>query len=300
MQLSIIIINYNTFELTSSCIRSVLKNITDISYEVILIDNGSVECPPRKFKELFPSIVLIEEPQNLGFAGGNNAGLEVAGGEVILLLNSDVEVQDNTIEKMYKYLIARDKVGVVSSRLVYPSGEVQGCCQRFPSVHLELLELTRVQKLLGKRRGRIMLGFFFDHASEMEADWVWGTFFMVKKSVVAQLPGKKFPNDYFMYGEDMQWCYYIKKLGYKVMFNPAGTVVHHVSMSSSRDFNFDKHKLMRDNEFLFLKESYGDLRARLVFVLRAINYLTLARHDTKFKILALYYWQRAFTWRFCI
>ncbi len=295
MQLSIIVINYNTFELTRSCISSILRFTQGVTYEIILVDNASVECPPQIFKNLFPSISLVEEKTNLGFAGGNNAGLKLAKGEVILLLNSDTEVVDNTIARMYEYLVSRKDVGVVSSKLIYPSGKVQGCCQRFPSIRLELLELTRIQKLLGKKRASIMLGFFFDHETEAEADWIWGTFFMVKRSVVSRFPKGKFPDDFFMYGEDMQWCYQIKMLGYKVMYNPAGVIVHHVSMSSSSNLNFNKYKLMRDHEFIFLSVAYGNLRARLIFALRALNFLTLAAKDKKFGTLAQKYWQRALT-----
>jgi GT2 family glycosyltransferase len=293
MQLSIIVINFNTFELTCECIRSILKNTRNVTYEIILVDNASVECPPEAFKNLFPSITLLAQETNLGFAGGNNAGLKVAKGDVILLLNSDTEILDNAIGKAYSYLVARPDVGVVSSKLIYPSGEIQGCCQRFPSIRLEILELTRIQKLLGSRRPKAMLGFFFDHKTEMECDWVWGTFFMVKREVIEKLGGE-FPADYFMYGEDMEWCYLIRMCGYKVMYYPEAVVIHHVSMSSSNNVNFDKQKVMRDNEFSFLRKYYGAIHARVIFILRSLNYLTLGFKDKKFKQLAVHYFQRAF------
>lgn len=293
MDLSIIIINYNTFNLTCNCLASVFNSVKNIDFEVILVDNASSECPPSVFKEKFPEIILLPQQSNLGFAGGNNAGLTAATGNIVLLLNSDTEIVGDAINVSYDYLVKRQEVGVMSCKLVYPSGEVQGCCQRFPTIALEFYELSRIQKLFGKRRAKIMQGFFFDHLTEMEAGWVWGTFFMIRRDVIDKLKDRKFPDDYFMYGEDMQWCYIIHKMGYKIMYYPAGTVIHYVSMSSSSDINFDKQRLMMDHEFSFLKTSYGGVSARLIFVLRSLNYFTLFRYGNRFIKLGKQYFRRA-------
>jgi GT2 family glycosyltransferase len=293
MQLSIIIINFNTFDLTCKCIKSVFKSIKDISYEVIVVDNASEECSPYRIKELFPFIILLPQKVNLGFAKGNNVGLAVATGEVVLLLNSDTEILGRAIEESFEYLVARPDVGVVSCKLIYPTGDLQAPCQRFPSIGLEMLELTRIQKLLGRSRQRIMLGFFFDHEHEMKADWVWGTFFMVKREVIKRLPQCRFPDDFFMYGEDMEWCYIIQKLGYKIMYYPKGVIIHHVSMSSTAPYYFDKLRAMRNNEFEFLERNFGTGYARTVFTLRSLNYLSLIFRDRKFYSLAIHYFKRA-------
>ncbi len=293
MQLSIIVINYNTFDLTTACLRSIQANVRGVQYEVIVVDNGSFECSPEAFKKLFPSITLVVEKVNLGFAGGNNSGLAHAKGDVVLLLNSDTEIVGNAVETTYNYLISKPEVAVVSCKLVYPSGTIQGCCQRFPSVKLELLELLRLQKLMTtKARQKIMQGFFFDHLTEMEADWVWGTFFMVKREVIAKLKHGKLADDYFMYVEDMQWCYLIRQMGYKVMYYPKGFIIHYLSMSSTNDINFDKQKLMMNNEFSFLKSYYGVFSARIIFILRSINYYTLAFRNRKFFFLGNVYIRR--------
>ncbi len=169
MQLSIIVINYNTFDLTCKCIKSVYESIDNLEFELIVVDNASVECSPQRIKDLFPDIILLTLSKNLGFAGGNNAGYAISQGDIVLLLNSDTEVVGKAINIEYEYLALHNNVGVVSSKLIYPSGEIQGCCRRFPSITLELIELTRIQKLLGKRREEIMQGSFFDHLREMEA-----------------------------------------------------------------------------------------------------------------------------------
>ena len=100
MVVSIIIINYNTFELTSQCIASVEEQTKGIAYEIILVDNASKECSPQQFTAKFPTIHLIESSVNLGFAGGNNLGIAAAQGDVILLLNSDTKLINNAVLEM--------------------------------------------------------------------------------------------------------------------------------------------------------------------------------------------------------
>src|ERR1700679_2214851 len=95
MELSIIIINYNTFGLTCNCIQSIYDKLTDVEYEIVLVDNASVECDPNLFKEKFSGITLVINPVNTGFTGGNNTGIEYSKGEYLLLLNSDTELINN-------------------------------------------------------------------------------------------------------------------------------------------------------------------------------------------------------------
>jgi GT2 family glycosyltransferase len=168
------------------------------------------------------------------------------------------------------------KIGVVSAKLLYPDGKIQSCCQKFPSLILEFMELFRIQKILSpKQRSQALLGAFFDHQSEIYTDWVWGTFFMIKSEVINQLPEKKLPEDFFMYGEDMLWCYYIgKKLKYNIFYFPQAQVIHLLS-SSSQKANFNKQLAMLKNEQLFMKKFYGNLHTWLIIKLRAIKYLSI-------------------------
>ncbi|NJL13318.1 MAG: glycosyltransferase family 2 protein [Microscillaceae bacterium] len=228
MTLSIIIVNYNTFALTSACISSVLRFVQGLEYEILLVDNASTERPATDFLETFSHIQLIPSPENVGFAKGNNLGLAQARGEFLLLLNSDTELLDNALCPMLAQMQADPKIGALSCRLIFPDGRVQHVANRFPSLRLELLELFRGQKLMSaQKRGRVMQGFFFDHRTRLETDWIWGAFFLTRRAVIDQLPGKKLPDDYFMYFEDVQWGYQIRKLGYKVVYDPSATVVHH-------------------------------------------------------------------------
>lgn len=147
-----IIINYNTFSLTCKCIESILKYTQQVSYEIILVDNGSTECDADKFLELFPQITLIKSAENVGFAKGNNLGLQYAKGKYILLLNSDIELTENSIEICLKKKIQENtKIGVVSLLLIYPDGKIQHNANKFHNLTYEIIEIFRLHKILGKK-----------------------------------------------------------------------------------------------------------------------------------------------------
>lgn len=250
MDVSIVIVNYNTYNLTLNCIKSVFEKTSGIKYEVILVDNASKEVEEKSFEDQFPAIKVIRLAENKGFAGGNNAGLPYAKGKYILLLNSDTILIENSIAATFKYLEDNPKAGVVSARLIFPDGRYQSVAQRFPSIKYKLVELFRLQKLLSKEfSGKYLLGSFFDHNKSVIVDWVWGAYFMFRKDLLDQMHGNKLDDSYFMYAEDMQWCWDIRKLGYEIHYCADTTVVHLMGGSSA-----NKKDLMHNSgEEFFLK-----------------------------------------------
>ncbi len=185
MDVSVIIINYNTYELTCSCIQSIIREAGNgYTYEIILVDNASTETDAENFLKQFPSIKLIKSTVNAGFARGNNLGIRQAEGEYILLLNSDTVLKNDAIGICLSFLRADASVAVVSGRLEYPDGHVQHNCQRFPSIGAKLFELFRLQKIFSRSVGsRMLFGSFFDHNTVTYPDWVWGTFFMFPRKL---------------------------------------------------------------------------------------------------------------------
>lgn len=260
MDLSIIIINYNTFKLTCQCIESVYAFTAGISFEIIVVDNASVECDPSDFLSLYPQIKLISNQTNLGFSKANNIGIDQASGSYIVLLNSDTFLKDNTFLKLYNYLEDHPAVGVVSPRLVFPDGTHQSAAQRFPSIKYSLIEFFRLQKLLTPRgSGKLLLGSFFDHKETIEVDWVWGTCFMFRKGILQQLPGNKLDDSYFMYCEDIQWCMDIKNVGYEIHFFADTEVAHLMGGSSGK-----KNALMEESGDLFLCRNYSEFQIKWI------------------------------------
>ena len=180
---SVIIINYNTYALTSNCIRSVIKFTNSANYEIVLVDNASTECDPTKFLIEFPQIVLIKSPDNGGFAYGNNLGIENAKGDYLLLLNSDTLLLEDTISKTVNYVKEQQDIGVLGCRMVYPDKKIQYTARRFRSISWELLDLFRFIPLLMpySTRSVTMLGKYFQHDKNIECDWVNGAFFLLQE-----------------------------------------------------------------------------------------------------------------------
>ncbi len=260
MDVSVIIVNYNTFDLTAGCIRSVLSKTGGCSFEVIVVDNASTERDPQGLKDLFPEIHLVKNTVNLGFAKGNNVGIALATGDYVLLLNSDTELVNNAILICLESIRSREKVAAIGCRLTFPDGKVQHSCQRFPSVRYKLFELLRLQKLLpGRTGGKVLLGSFFDHDSAVRPDWIWGSFFMFRRALLELLPAGKLADDFFMYVEDMQWCMDFTRLGYRIAFEPRAKVIHHMGQSKG-----SKLSLMETNNRVFMTKYYPAWRAALI------------------------------------
>jgi GT2 family glycosyltransferase len=261
MQLSIIIINYNTFRLTCNCIRSIKEKLTGLIYEIVLVDNASVECNPDLFLEQFPDILLVKSAVNTGFTGGNNLGIEKSTGSYLLLLNSDTELINNAPGICYNYITQHPEVGMVTCQLLYPDGRVQHNCRRFRTISWELLEVFPLYLFLPKKkREALMLHHYFDHQSFADCDWVWGTFMLFPRSILNQLPRQKLPDDFFMYCEDTLWCWEFKKLGYKIHFLPEGRVMHIHKGSASKDKLLQIRLTGIKNHAKLMKKFYPDIR----------------------------------------
>ncbi len=261
MDVSIIIINYNTFQLTCNCIQSIYQKVNGLSFEIVLVDNASVECDASLFLQKFPDVKLIKSATNTGFTGGNNIGISHANGNFILLLNSDTELLSNAPKICIDYLKANTIAALATAQLQYPSGKLQYNCRRFRTITWELLEVFPFFKLLPKKKQEeLMLHHYFTHDRTMNCDWVWGTFMMFKKELLMELPQKKLSNDFFMYCEDVLWCLEIKQLGYDIVFLPEAKVMHIHKGSSSPDKLLAITKMTIKNHSQLMKKYYTDFR----------------------------------------
>jgi hypothetical protein len=267
LKVSVIIINYNTFQLTCGCISSVIAFTKGVNYEIILVDNASTECDPKDFTERFPQITCVRNPNNDGFAGGNNLGISHATGDIILLLNSDTYLTEDSIGIMANNITADTKIGVACCRMIYPDGGLQFAARRFRSISWELLDIFRFILLLlpYKKRAQLMLGKYFKNDFDTGCDWVSGAFFMFRRNVIDQLPGKKLDDRFFMYGEDHLWCWQIKQLGYTNWFFSNTTIVHINNGSTSIGKQLALRKTMLAHELVIMKERKGSGMYYLLF-----------------------------------
>ncbi len=231
---SVVIINYNTFKITCDCIASVIQHTRNCDYEIVLVDNASPNDNPDEFLKLFPGIKLIKSTENGGFAKGNNLGIAAARGDVILLLNSDTVLTEDSISLALAELKRHETIGPLGVRLVYPDGKLQHTARRFRSIRNELLDLARpLLKLLPyEKRSDLMLNQYFHGDRNTWCDWVSGAFFMFHRQMLDKMPGNKLDERYFMYGEDQLWCLQAQQLGYPGYYY-AGTTVIHIHAAST-------------------------------------------------------------------
>lgn len=273
VDVSVIIVNYNTFELTSKCISSVLAKTNGISFEVILVDNASAECDPRLFKEKFPSIKVIASKENGGFAKGNNLGIKQAVGRYILLLNSDTELLNNAIKLSWDFMQKDQGVGLMTCQLHNPGNKIQKNCRRFRTIGWELLEVFPIHRFWNKnKREEVMLHHYFDHDRTIECDWVSGAYMFFKSDIVDQLPGKKLAEDYFMYCEDVLWCWQIKKLGYSIWFTPEPKVlhIHHGTVNKEKQIRIRKTIIRNHLDFIrrYVYDGWKFQIFRIIFLIK--------------------------------
>ena len=192
VEVSVIVINYNTPDLTSDCINSLINHTKDIVYEVIVVDNGSDKKFDFSQFDHLDNFKYAYSPINLGFAGGNNLGISCAKGDYILLLNSDTILKENTVKILYDYFRSQPRCGSLSPKLVSPDGSVQPCANRAPKLSLELRQLFRINKFAKPEKlANLYLGARHDYSKPVECDWIYGTCFFTSKTLIDNVFGGK-------------------------------------------------------------------------------------------------------------
>ena len=257
LDLSIIIISWNTRYILCDCVASIYAQTRDIKFEVIVIDNASIDGSAEMVKRKFPQIVLVENSKNAGFAAANNQGINIARGRYVLLLNSDTVILNSALSKAVAFADAHPEAAVVGCRVLNPDRTLQPTCFMFPSLLNMLLSTSYLYKLFPKSRffGRERMTWW-DRDDVREVDVVTGCFMQVG------LMDERF----FIYGEETDWCYRFKQTGRKVMFAPVGKIIH-LGGQSTRQVRGDMLVQQRISILQFMKKHYNWLSHRMACLL---------------------------------
>lgn len=234
MDVSIIIVNYNTRELTLNCIQSVMESRVSYGYEIILVDNASNDGMIKAVAEKFPQVVCIANTDNVGFAKANNQGMRAARGRYILLLNSDTVVQPDTLEVMLRFMDEHPEVGASGCKIVLPDGSLDKACKRgFPTPSASFYYAFGFSKLFPHvpRFNQYQLGYL-DPDQEYPIDSLVGAFMLVRREAIDQVG--MLDEEFFMYGEDIDWCYRIKQGGWQNYYFPRTQIIHYKGASSRK------------------------------------------------------------------
>jgi len=257
VRLSVVIVNWNTADLLRACLSSLLPYIENPAAQIIVVDNASSDGSPQMVSTEFPKIHLITLPENIGFSGGNNVGLRSAKGEYLLLLNSDTEVSDDGLWRMCDHMAAHPRIGALGARLLNTDGTVQLSCRSFPSYQTALFHrkalLTRL--FPNNRFSQKYLMSNSTHSTTVEVDWVMGACLMTRRETLLQVG--LLDEGFFMYAEDVDWCYRMRKAGWTVEYFPEVEVLHHYEKSAGKvPFRMarERHKSM----WRFYKKHYSN------------------------------------------
>jgi len=250
LDVSIIIVNWNTRDILRDCLRSVYEQTQAITFKVIIVDNASRDGSAEMVKEEFPQAILIENSQNRGFAAANNQAIKTAGGRYVLLLNSDTVVLDNAIAKAVKFADEHPYTAVVGCRVLNRDYTLQRTCFIYPSLLNTFLAATYLYKIFPKSRffGREQMTWW-DYNDVREVEAVCGCFLLARKEAIDQVG--RIDEKYYVYGEETDWCYRFKKNGWKIMFTPGAQIIHYGGQTTKR---------LPDK---FLLQLYG---AKLIFI----------------------------------
>lgn len=257
LDLTITIVSWNTKELLRGCLQSLPKGTEKIKYEVHVVDNASSDGSAEMVKAEFPFVRLFANEDNLGFAKANNQSWREAKGRYWLLLNSDTEIQDKTLDSLIEFMDSHTKAGLATARLNYADGTPQHCAQPIPSILRILLEATRLHRILPKDfRGRFLLGTYFDYETYATIGWAWGTALIAKREAIEEAGALS--EDFFMYGEDLEWCLRLRAKGWQIWFVPQAKVLHYKEQSAAIQWdNNNRKKKMLDGFYKALEKHHG-------------------------------------------
>ncbi len=277
IKLSIIIVSFNTPHLLHNCLESIIQKTHHLVYEIIIIDNGSnydLEEEILNFKKIDKNlkINLIQNQVNLGFTKACNQGIKKAKGKYVLLLNSDTLVLADTLLKTVNFLEKNPLAGAVTCRIELPNGKIDPASHRgFPTPWNAFCYFSGLEKLFPKIK---IFGGYHQTWQDLdkihEIDACSGAFFLVRKSVIDKVG--LLDERFFMYAEDLDWAYRIKKAGFKIFYYPKTKIIHFKNQSGIKNLYNDRIKLLAKENFyktmkLFYQKHYLKKYPRIVYYL---------------------------------
>ena len=226
LDLSISIVNWNTKDLLRDCLKSIYENTHGIDYEIFVADNASTDGSSEMVEREFPQVKLIKNKENVGFAKANNQIIKESRANFVLLLNPDTVILDNAIGKMVRFMWSHSEVGAVGPKLLNPDGTIQFVCGRsFPTLSAVFFEKSLLSTLFPHNRitGKYYMGYW-NHDDTREVDLLSGACMMVRRQTINEVG--LMDEQFFMYGEDVDWCYRIKQAGWKIYLLADAQVTH--------------------------------------------------------------------------
>jgi len=273
IDLSVIIVSWNVKALLERCLSSLLRcHGQDVPQcEIIVVDNASTDGSPDMVRKCFPAVKLIASHLNLGFARGNNVGIAASSRRYMMLLNPDTEVIGNALSTMVAYMDSYLDVGALGPRLLFPDGHIQSSRRRFPTLATAFLESTTLQQWFPKNR---VLSRYYSadrgDDEEQDVDWVIGACLLIRRQAWEQVG--PLDETFFMYSEELDWCRRLKTAGWRVVYIPSATVVHHEGQSSIQVVPA-RHIYFQSSKVLYFRKHHGVLAGETLRLFLLASYV---------------------------
>lgn len=264
IDLSVCIVNWNSRNYLTACLESIEEKTTGINYEIIILDNASTDGSQIYLKKYCSKNILIFSHTNLGFSKGNNIASKYARGRYLLFLNPDTELVTNAFYGMVRFLDRNQEFGAIGCMVKNEDGSIQYTCARdYPTPFNQFSYLSMLYRLFPRNKmfSTVELNFW-DHKDSREINCLSGACMMIRRDLNNVLCG--FDESIFMYGEDVDLCYRIKRKGYKLYYLASEEIIHYGGKSSSQlKLSHYSFISQRCSSYYFIKKSFGLSQANM-------------------------------------
>lgn len=284
------IVSFNTRDLLRACLRAVAAT-QGVRCEVVVVDNGSADGSADMVEAEFPAVQVIRNADNRGFAAANNLVVRRMGGRHLLLLNPDTEIRPDTVQVLAGYLDASPGTGICGPRIVFPDGTFQSCGYRFPTLLAEIRQSKNVNRAIKAIAGPDT--FVADSAEIREVEWVDGACLMIRRAVIDQIG--PLDEQYFLYAEELDWCFSARRAGWTTVAVPTTTIVHHLGRSTAQ-VSDRSLMLLVGTRLRFYRKNRGlptALAVSLVYVAGCLKQMRREPHKSRVKLAAVQNWWRS-------
>ncbi|MBI5621659.1 glycosyltransferase family 2 protein [Candidatus Falkowbacteria bacterium] len=254
MDLSIIIANWNGREVTERCLRSIFDTAKGLTFEVMVIDNGSTDGSVEMIKKNFSQVRLILNPTNTGFVFANNQGMAASRGDFVWLLNNDTVVRPDALQNFVAYMRAHPRVGVAGCHLVNPDGSHQYSVRRLPKLFDQIIVLTKMHNFFpGLLKQHLQ--FDFDFSREQSVEQVMGACLMIRREVIQQVG--LLDKNIWSWFEDVDYCQRVRAAGWDIGYTSKATVMHLKSHSFAKHLALPKQRMLNKSMLYYFRKHHG-------------------------------------------